>query len=64
MATGCWSVPTDDRHLYEVTKRRLARQTRATPGKYGLAKSAVIDEIYERIFAAVEPNDVTWRGDR
>jgi GrpB-like predicted nucleotidyltransferase (UPF0157 family) len=49
----------DDRHLYEVTKRRLAQQTAAAPGKYSLAKNTVIDEIYARIFAAVGPDEVT-----
>jgi GrpB-like predicted nucleotidyltransferase (UPF0157 family) len=44
----------DDRHLYEVTKRRLAQQTAAAPGDYSLAKNTVIDEIYGRIFAAAQ----------
>ena len=41
-----------DRDLYAATKRRLARETADQPGDYSLAKNDVIDEIYERIFAA------------
>ncbi|MCO1597151.1 GrpB family protein [Micromonospora sp. RHAY321] len=44
----------DDRELYATTKRRLARDTAHRPGDYSLAKNAVIDEIYGRIFAASE----------
>ncbi|RLP92207.1 GrpB family protein [Micromonospora sp. CV4] len=46
----------DDRELYAVTKRRLARETAQRPSDYSLAKNDVIDEIYARIFAA--PIDV------
>jgi GrpB-like predicted nucleotidyltransferase (UPF0157 family) len=53
----------DDRHLYEVTKRRLIERTAAAPGEYSLAKNAVIDEIYARIFAAVGPDEVNRSGD-
>jgi GrpB-like predicted nucleotidyltransferase (UPF0157 family) len=42
----------EDRDLYAATKRRLARDTVDRPGDYSLAKNDVIDEIYERIFAA------------
>jgi GrpB-like predicted nucleotidyltransferase (UPF0157 family) len=52
----------DDRHLYEVAKRRLAQQTADAPGDYTLAKNAVIDEIYARIFAAAGPDEVTSPG--
>jgi GrpB-like predicted nucleotidyltransferase (UPF0157 family) len=41
-----------DRDLYAATKRRLARDTVHRPGDYSLAKNDVIDDIYERIFAA------------
>ncbi|MET7709276.1 GrpB family protein [Micromonospora sp. NPDC005413] len=41
-----------DRELYAATKRRLARDTADRPRDYSLAKNDVIDEIYERIFAA------------
>lgn len=40
----------DDRELYASTKRRLARE--AADGDYTMAKSDVIDAIFERIFAA------------
>jgi GrpB-like predicted nucleotidyltransferase (UPF0157 family) len=40
----------DDRELYASTKRRLARDTH--PSDYSLAKNAVIDAIFVRIFAA------------
>lgn len=50
----------DDRQLYEGTKRALAQQTAATPREYGLAKNAVIDEIYERIFAAVKADQFPY----
>lgn len=43
----------EDRDLYEGAKRRLAQQTTAAPREYSLAKNVVIDEIYERIFAAI-----------
>ncbi len=39
----------EDRELYASTKRRLARDTH--PSDYSLAKNAVIDEIFGRIFA-------------
>jgi GrpB-like predicted nucleotidyltransferase (UPF0157 family) len=42
----------EDRDLYEATKRRLADETVDRPGDYPLAKSDVIDSIYERIFSA------------
>ena len=42
----------EDRDLYAATKRRLARDTVDQPGDYSLAKNAVIDDIYARIFAA------------
>ena len=42
----------EDRDLYAMTKRRLARDTVDNPGRYSLAKNDVIDEIYARIFAA------------
>jgi GrpB-like predicted nucleotidyltransferase (UPF0157 family) len=42
----------EDRELYASTKRRLARDTVDRPGDYNLAKNAVIDDIYARIFAA------------
>lgn len=38
----------DDRDLYAETKRRLAGEA----GDYNMAKCEVIDQIYERIFAA------------
>lgn len=40
-----------DRERYAATKRRLARDTAHRPRDYSLAKNAVIDEIYARIFA-------------
>ncbi|MCU7724026.1 GrpB family protein [Actinoplanes sp. KI2] len=40
----------DDRELYAATKRRLARE--AADGDYTMAKSEVIDAIFERIFAS------------
>jgi GrpB-like predicted nucleotidyltransferase (UPF0157 family) len=40
-----------DRDLYATTKRRLAKKT-AAGGNYTMAKSDVIDEIFDRIFAA------------
>ena len=42
----------EDRDLYADTKRRLARDTVERPGDYSLAKNAVIDQIFERIFQA------------
>jgi GrpB-like predicted nucleotidyltransferase (UPF0157 family) len=42
----------EDRELYASTKLRLASETADRPGDYNLAKNAVIDEIYARIFAA------------
>jgi GrpB-like predicted nucleotidyltransferase (UPF0157 family) len=42
----------DDLALYAETKRRLARETADRTGDYTLAKNAVIDQIFERIFAA------------
>jgi GrpB-like predicted nucleotidyltransferase (UPF0157 family) len=42
----------DDRDLYASAKLRLARDTADRPGDYTLAKNAVIDEIFARIFAA------------
>lgn len=50
----------DDRQLYEGTKRALAQQTAATPREYSLAKNAVIDEIYQRIFAAVKADQFPY----
>jgi GrpB-like predicted nucleotidyltransferase (UPF0157 family) len=41
----------DDRDLYAATKRRLARDTTDRPGDYSLAKNAVIDDIFARIFS-------------
>jgi GrpB-like predicted nucleotidyltransferase (UPF0157 family) len=46
-----------DRDLYAATKRRLARDTVHRPGDYSLAKNDVIDDIYERIFAAGTETD-------
>jgi GrpB-like predicted nucleotidyltransferase (UPF0157 family) len=46
-----------DRDLYAATKRRLARDTVHRPGDYSLAKNDVIDDIYERIFAAGDETD-------
>jgi GrpB-like predicted nucleotidyltransferase (UPF0157 family) len=43
-----------DRELYAMTKRRLARDTADRPGDYSLAKNDVIDDIYARIFAAAD----------
>jgi GrpB-like predicted nucleotidyltransferase (UPF0157 family) len=40
----------DDRELYASTKRRLVRE--AADGDYTMAKSEVIDAIFERIFEA------------
>ncbi|GID97544.1 GrpB family protein [Amorphoplanes digitatis] len=45
----------DDLDLYAATKRRLARETAERPGDYSLAKNAVIDDIYARVFAAGKP---------
>ncbi|MEV6631729.1 GrpB family protein [Actinoplanes sp. NPDC051470] len=42
----------DDRALYARTKLDLARSTRDNPGDYNLAKNTVIDQIFERVFAA------------
>jgi GrpB-like predicted nucleotidyltransferase (UPF0157 family) len=53
----------DDRHLYEMTKRRLAQQTTTAPSEYSLAKNTVIDEIYARIFATVDPGEATHPGE-
>ena len=47
----------EDRDLYASTKRRLAHDTAAAPGDYNLAKNAVIDDIYARIFAAIDAGD-------
>jgi GrpB-like predicted nucleotidyltransferase (UPF0157 family) len=49
----------EDRELYASTKRRLARETVDRPGDYSLAKNAVIDDIYTRIFA---PSGEAGRG--
>jgi GrpB-like predicted nucleotidyltransferase (UPF0157 family) len=40
----------EDRDLYATTKRRIVRETIDRPGDYTLAKSDVIDAIFERIF--------------
>jgi len=53
----------DDRHLYAAMKGRLAQQTAAAPREYSLAKNVVIDEIYERIFAAVSADDFPYPAD-
>jgi GrpB-like predicted nucleotidyltransferase (UPF0157 family) len=53
----------DDRQLYEQTKRRLAQQTAHAPREYSLAKNTVIDEIYERIFAAIGADDFPYPSD-
>ena len=45
----------DDRELYASTKRRLAHE--AAGGDYTMAKSDVIDAIFERIFAAGAASD-------
>ena len=42
----------EDRDLYAATKNRIARETIDRPGDYTLAKSDVIDAIFERIFQA------------
>ena len=47
----------EDRELYAMTKRRLARDTADQPGDYSLAKNDVIDDIYARIFAASAEED-------
>ena len=44
----------EDRALYAATKRRLADETADRPGDYSLAKNAVIDAIFARIFAAAD----------
>jgi hypothetical protein len=46
-----------------VTKRRLAQRTAGAPGEYGLAKNAVIDQIFVRIFAVVGPDEVARASD-
>ncbi|MBM0237638.1 GrpB family protein [Micromonospora sp. ATA32] len=50
----------EDRELYATTKRRLARDTAHQPGDYSLAKNAVIDDIYARIFAATSDEAQGW----
>lgn len=40
-----------DRDLYASTKRRLAAEAAADPDSYTMAKSDVIDDIFERVFA-------------
>jgi GrpB-like predicted nucleotidyltransferase (UPF0157 family) len=42
----------EDRELYATAKQRLARDTADRPGDYSLAKNAVIDDIFARVFAA------------
>lgn len=42
----------EDLELYASTKRRLAAETADRPGDYSLAKNAVIDDIFARIFTA------------
>jgi GrpB-like predicted nucleotidyltransferase (UPF0157 family) len=42
----------EDRELYAVTKRRLARDTAHRTSDYSLAKNDVIDQIFARIVAA------------
>ena len=42
----------EDRELYASAKRRLAAETAERPAEYNMAKNDVIDQIYERIFAA------------
>lgn len=40
-----------------IIERRLARDTADRPADYSLAKNAVIDDIYTRIFAAASETD-------
>lgn len=47
-----------DRLAYERAKRRLAGQAATTPRGYALSKSDVIDDIYNRIFAAIEADEI------
>jgi GrpB-like predicted nucleotidyltransferase (UPF0157 family) len=46
-----------DRALYAGVKQRLAVETAERPEDYNLAKNEVIDQIFERIFAAAAKAD-------
>lgn len=50
----------DDRDLYASTKRELADSTRERPADYNMAKNAVIDDIYERIFSVPPGDHPAW----
>jgi GrpB-like predicted nucleotidyltransferase (UPF0157 family) len=50
----------EDRDLYASAKRRLAVTTAETPADYNLAKNAVIDDIYERVFSVPPEAHPSW----
>jgi GrpB-like predicted nucleotidyltransferase (UPF0157 family) len=50
----------DDLALYAQEKRLLARTTATDPSGYSLAKNAVIDDIYERIFSVPPESHPAW----
>lgn len=50
----------DDRELYASTKRELAASTAEDPEAYSLAKNAVIDAIYTRIFSVPPASHPAW----
>jgi GrpB-like predicted nucleotidyltransferase (UPF0157 family) len=47
----------EDRQRYAEAKRRLAKATTDDPAAYNLAKNTVIDDIFERIWAAQDAED-------
>lgn len=50
----------EDRDLYAAAKRGLAAANAATPHEYNLAKNAVIDRIYDRIFSTPPESHPAW----
>lgn len=54
----------DDRELYASAKRELAEETAESPEDYNLAKNAVIDEIFGRIFRMPPEAHPAWRAQR
>lgn len=54
----------DDRERYARMKETLAEATRESPEDYNLAKNAVIDEIYDRIFDSPPDVDLLARMGR
>ncbi len=52
----------EDRQRYAEAKEALAHSTSNNPEAYNLAKNAVIDNIYERIWAADDANGSATEG--